>query len=195
MTRAIPWPFILIITACTIAPTTPEKAGERISLSWENTTAAHPERAAWSDALISAIKGNSQFLYQAKDVLKFCPKFSSLSDDGKAHAFGELFVALSYFESGYNPETRFKEPPPLNVWSEGLLQLTVGEKGLTKDTILKPEPNLRAGVQIMADLVKKYGVIQVAKGKSYWSTLTPGHRNDHIDEVVARVKANAGECE
>lgn len=83
--------------------------GARIALYWENTTEAHPERALWSDTLTRAIRANIDGYDVAKDIADFCPKYSVLSLDDRVKAVGELFVAMSYYESGFKPDTYYRE--------------------------------------------------------------------------------------
>lgn len=94
--------------------TTPVQPGStatpsRISLYWENTTEPHPERKSWSDTITAEIEKDLSTYNSAKDISEICPKYKSLKDSQKVKAIGELFVAMSYYESGFNPKSLFRE--------------------------------------------------------------------------------------
>lgn len=81
----------------------------KIALYWENTTEPHPEREPWSDALTSVIENDLQQFAKAKDIEGFCPRYPLLTDLQKVKAIGELFVAVSYYESAFKPERFYRE--------------------------------------------------------------------------------------
>lgn len=196
MTRAIVWPFVaLIFFACTQLPITPseQKPGgseqERAALDWKH--------ADWDQSLRGAIEANWGDLKPAKDLPDFCPKYSSLDDAGKKEAWAHLMVAIAKPESSYVPTTRYFEKT-MGYYSEGLYQLsTVDESwakcGLSKDTILKPDVNIRCAVKIMAGQIRKQGVVKASKG-FYWSVIIPGGRYQKISDITAQVKRTAGFC-
>lgn len=83
-------------------------------LSWENPK-SNPKFAAaaasWSDYAFSIIQNETadQMLPGTTDVTQFCPKYYSLSTDLKINFWGALFAGISYYESGYNPTSRYQE--------------------------------------------------------------------------------------
>ena len=78
---------------------------QRISLYWENTTEPHPERASWSDTLVEILSKNYDTMIKANDATRICPKFNSFSKEMKIKTLAEFWVAVSYFESSFNPKS------------------------------------------------------------------------------------------
>ena len=99
------------VTTPSPAPTTPPQTDngstsyKMSSLAWE--TSAHPERQAWSQYLQYLVLNDwSSLLNGASDMKNFCPKYNSLSNNQKANAWAQLFVAMAKYESAYNPLSR-----------------------------------------------------------------------------------------
>lgn len=103
--------LLFLLVGCSQAAQVPveKPALAPISLYWENTTAPHPERKPWTDALIKAIEPNMDTFSMALDMKNFCPKFESLNPTQQIEAVGELFVGMAKFESGFKPATDFRE--------------------------------------------------------------------------------------
>ena len=171
----------------------PVPAG-RIALSWENTTAAHPERIAWSDSLIKSLSSRFARLDNAVDTGKFCPNYSKLSKTQKLQVWGELFVGTAYYESSWNPgeySVDVGTKDNKNTWSLGLLSLSVVDAanknlGYSYGQLLEPEPNLDLGTEIMAQQIDRKGVV-IASSSPYWSTLFNG-KYSKISEIEAKVQ-------
>ncbi len=136
----------------------------------------------------------------AHDVKPFCPRFNAMSEVDKRTFWAYFFQALAAAEAGLVPTTNVRHMDPevavedrvtkRIVRQEGLLQLTymdserygcpfdwqsdkkLPEKDPTR-TILKPENNLRCGVNILATQLIVHGKPLVTS-KSYWATLRPG---------------------
>ncbi len=153
----------------------------RPPLAWE---AGHPDRAEWSERLLSLMKENLASFDTASDLTLYCPKYASLDADGKALALATLAVRVAFHESAFNPHSVFHEPPPLGVDSIGLFQLSYEDKmtWCTMDrgnrTLEDPLVNIACAVPKMARLVKKDGVIaqghsgSTSKGLArYWSVM------------------------
>lgn len=187
------------------------------ALSWENTTAPHPERAPWSKAVVESIDTNYNKFIQAKDWSSFCPRFQLLDKAQKINAMAEFVVAVAYYESGYNSLARMREDLGTDkvtgqqVMSEGLLQLSYGDKLWapwcefdwardrhlpisTRRSILEPTKNLRCGLGIMANQINRHSSVVVRHPKSYWSVIADGHKNQKIFKIKQRVKAKAKGC-
>lgn len=175
------------------APVDPEIKALSQPLSWER---AHPERLAWSNALIALI-GQKLFAQfdKAQDASRFCAKYGRLTQGQKTLVWAELIVWTAYYESSWKPAEHFKEPPPLGYDSIGLLQLSYEDtqysfcdlKRSTK-SLEDPIKNLDCGARIMALLVNKYGFVSNGHqgAAAYWSTLRAGHK---IDQIAAHVGA------
>lgn len=195
----------MIMIGCTQMPTAPkgEPAG-RIALKWEATDKPHPERAEWSDALTALIRQNLATYDKAADITKICPKYKDLSESGKIKAIGEFWVALSYFESGYSPTSASVDvgtADDKDTWSVGLFQMSVVDQanyklpfGYKYADLLKPIPNITLAHAVMMKQIQNKSSILLKSGV-YWAPLKIGGKYDHIDEIIARVKANAKECE
>jgi len=182
----------LALVGCTGLQTTPtvEPAPieqERAALPWKH--------ADWDQALRAAIEANWTKLAPAKDMPDFCPKYSQLSDAGKKEAWAHLFVAIAKPESSWDPATRYFEKT-MGYYSEGLYQLSVVDEswakcGLAKDTILKPDVNIRCAVKIMAGQVSKQGVVKASKG-FYWAVIIPNGKHQKIAEITASARKAPG---
>lgn len=150
-----------------------------VSLPWESMNSSlvkgsYPERAAWSDAVVSTIEQNWSSFSKAKDFRQVCPRYESLSKSEKIVAIANLFVWMTKYESSFNPTSRMVETSmgkdPITgkqVASEGLLQLSYQDEQWIKcgfdwskdknladkdpnKTIMDPIRNLKCGVRIMA---------------------------------------------
>ncbi len=175
----------------------------RIALYWENTVEKHDERKPWSDFLINKISENFSSLDKAQDIEYFCPKYRSLDKNSKLKAWGELFVALAYYESGFKPSSQSVDvgtKEKRDTWSIGLFQMSVVDIENYKiqnmkysfDDLLRPEPNIDLAVTIMAQQINKKSLI-VVKSNPYWATLYNG-KYPKIKEIAVRVKKYAPLC-
>ena len=170
-------------------------------LSWENTTAPHPERKPWSKKLWTFIDKRFEHLDKAKDTIKFCPKYPSLSYEQKVQVWCELFVAISYYESGYDPRNESPdvgEQDDKNTWSVGLMQVSqvdiknynIKDMNYTYEDLLTVGPNLDLATALMANQIDKVGTILIGPGRNwlYWATLHPGGSYDESENIIRRVK-------
>ena len=186
--------FLSSITGCQKVPTSPtisipSQATPAIKLDWN-----HPD---WSDALFGLVNDHFAEFDKAKDAARFCPKYLSLSKTDKIVMWSTLIVAVSKYESGYNPNSVFHEPAPLNVDSIGLLQLSYGDtfcpKSKSQGDLKDPFVNLNCGVKIMAKWINQDGVVQNSDKRGaarYWSVLRDGH---HVKDIAAKV-SSLGVC-
>jgi hypothetical protein len=181
-------------------------------LSWER---GHPERSSWTTHTISVLQTHFTTLDTASDTSQFAPKYHQLSDEQKLVVWGELISAVAFFESSWNPCSRYKEPMSENdsitgepIYSEGLLQLSyqdvksypqlnlpfdwAADKHLLRTdcakTILDPFRNLTGGISILTYLVSKHR--KVILMKPYWSTLRDPAtaKTTKVNEIIAMVK-------
>lgn len=178
-----------------IAPARAEPAP--IALSWDDDAA----RKAWSATLLAAIREHKAEL-DSGNPDAFIPGYASLSADDQVKFWAELVVAMAKFESNWNPHAHFKEPPPLNVTSLGLLQISYEDgaqyhlEPLDREhhALEDPQVNLRCGVTMLAHLVARDGVIAAGRGASsrgaarYWAVLREGkaHRLAQIKALTQR---------
>ncbi len=187
------------------------------SLSWENTTEPHPERKPWSQALLKLAEANHTNFTKAKDWQDFCPNWYKLTYDQQLIVISELVIAVTYYESGFNPLARMLEyglgNDPITgkqVMSEGLLQLSYGDQKwapwcqfkyhqdvklpLAKRSILNPITNMNCGVRIFGNQVARKAAIVASEG-AYWSVLKRYHKNQKVKQIQSRVRSKSKVCE
>ncbi|GIL18428.1 MAG: hypothetical protein BroJett040_21790 [Oligoflexia bacterium] len=193
----------------TSVPVTPVYKME--ALSWESPK--RPDAVNWSTHAFQVVdKEVFDKLDKASDADFFCPKYKWLERNQRVNFWGQLFSAVSYYESGYDPTSRMQETTmgsdPITgkpVYSEGLLQLSYQDiqwapycefdwskdKNLSptdpKKTILSPYKNLSCGIKIMARQIASKGSIILRSGV-YWAVLKDGGRYEKIDEIAAITK-------
>ena len=178
-----------------------------LPLSWENTTEPHPERKAWSLALSTMLDGTIQTYLSAKDIELFCPKIKSLDKQKQIKAIAEMWVAIGYYESGYDPNSQSVDvgsKDDKDSWSIGLMQMSVTdqesygiEMGLDFKKLLMPENNIKLALAIMKQQIQKYGVIAIPLGGKglYWATIHPGGSYDETQNIIKRAKDKTGFCQ
>jgi hypothetical protein len=184
-------------------------------LLWE---AGHPERVAWSTHVMKVITDEvaNDFLPGTSDIELFCPRYHSLDNKKRANLWALLISAMTKFESGFDPLSRYKESTmgvdPVtqqHVYSEGLLQLSYQDvqwasycefdwekdKNLAvkdpKKTILNPYKNLSCGIKILARQVRNKDAVAVKSG-AYWAVLIPGGKYTKLNEIAALTKKMTG---
>lgn len=194
--------FTLTFVGCATAPELPQSAPKSdaaleieapVELGWD----AKPERALWTAALMKAIDDNWTKLLGAQDVHVLCPNYPVLLTPQKKEVWAEIFVAISYYESAWKPDTRYFEKT-MGYYSEGLFQLSVVDEkwaqcGLTKANILQPEPNIKCAVDIMARQVLRHTEILLHKNV-YWAVIKEGGKFQKINEIKKMVAKNATMC-
>lgn len=190
----------------------PEKT--MLPLSWEKTIT---NSYVWSQYIYTVIKAEEPQMLNADAALDtdlFCPRFKELTINQRLNFWGELFVGMAKYESGWDPTSRYIETTMPNdsltglpTASEGLLQLSyqdvanyggVCEFDWLKDkslplkdprrTILDPFKNLRCGIKIMARIIKRRGVIATETG-AYWAVIKKNGSHHRINEISAMTKS------
>jgi len=170
------------------------------ALAWES---GHPERRAWSDELRKAIRAHISSLENASDIQDFAPDYSRLSTQDRVDVWATLIVAMSRFESKYDPTAIY--PESFGVDSIGLLQLSYENETYYRlerldrsaRSLEDPLVNIRCGVKILAVLVKRDGVIASGTGSSsrggarYWSTLRTDGKLSDIQRIVRNFRSRA----
>ena len=117
--------------------------------------------------------------------------------------WAELIIAIAKFESGWAPHNIFHEPPPLDVDSIGLLQLSYEDEApyhlehlnqASKD-LENPLINLRCGLKIFSTLLARDGTVtrlvnQKHRGAAaYWSVIREGSGH-HLADIRDLTKKN-----
>jgi uncharacterized protein (TIGR02594 family) len=172
---------------------------ENMTLSWET----QPGRSAWSAEVVSLGSKNLATYELAKDLREFFPSWNKLSDKEKIRAVSELWVALAYYESSWNPKSASVDvgtKENKNSWSVGLYQMSqIDQKNLAIDfgysyeDLLTAIPNIRLAHAVMIRQIKKYGFIALKNGDKgrYWAVLLHGNKYSKIAEIKNRIKAAA----
>jgi hypothetical protein len=155
---------------------------------------------AWTAAAKAAVKSSSLPKTLPIDIAKFCPNYSSHTEDARVEFWVGLLSAVARPESNFKPETTFKEDFRDSkgefVISRGLLQISIESANQKKYAcdikkaadLHDPATNLRCGVRILEAWVKTdnviatYGNGQSRGGGRYWSTLR--EKNKHLPELT-----------
>jgi hypothetical protein len=192
-----------------------QNSAQAFQASWE----VPPQNSTWSVFMYQLIDQNLfKDLDQARDIIRFCPAYSSLPRQQKIYTWIELFSQVAYYESGWDPTSRMKENMGIDpvtggpVHSEGLLQLSyqdVKNYGSTlkyplcrihwaldlglhekdsRKTIFDPFINLECGSRIMAAQIVKFGNIVMHKNV-YWSTLREGGRYSVVPKIEKAISS------
>lgn len=183
-------------------------------LSWEGK---NPKNSEWTKITLAAIEKHFEKLEKAEDITTICPQYSSLDKDLRLKVWGELISAMSFYESGWNPNAQFTETGLGNdeitgrtLTSEGLLQLSYNDtrwakwcqfdweadknnNGTRPTTILTPKNNLECGVGILARQTNKYKKLLMSKN-TYWAVIKEGHQNCKIPQITRMVQSRVPQC-
>lgn len=205
--------LVYLLTAMVLVTTSYGQTATRQALAWEEKI---PNSQYWTGITLAAIQRHWTSLDGAQDIDMFCPNYKNLSLDTKQTVWGELFAALSYYESGWNPKSQYTEHDlgidkitGKPVVSEGLLQLSYGDTQWAtwcqfdweadkneqsyNLTILNPKNNLECGIGIMANQIRKYKHITLEK-KVYWSTLRLEGQRNKIQDISKTVQTRVSAC-
>jgi hypothetical protein len=164
------------------------------TLSWDND----PIRKTWSAELLKSVEAAKPLLDQA-NAEAFIKGYGELEPPFQLKFWAELMVAISWHESKWKPDEIYHEPPPLNVDSVGLLQLSCEDEkpyGLeplsrTAKSLQDPLVNIRRGVTIIAKLVSHDKVVESSSRKKfggasrYWSVIRQGR---HLEDIGSAVR-------
>jgi len=216
--------FFTLLVACgpvAVQPQLEIKPPARIALSWESS---HPERQAWSDALIAELAQKVPDMSKAKDIKTFCPKFELLKPIEKNKAFAEIMVGMAKHESGWKPETAFRECNKTKcvykecfkhanygycmigdkkydegvITSRGLLQMSI-HSSMSYGCGLKESSELHDPVKNLNCAViildKQIKRTGMMTAQSnYWSVLKSTYSKNHIKEISSHVHKYAEGC-
>lgn len=149
-------------------------------------------------------------LVGARDMESFCPNYYKLKRDNKITAWLYIISAIVKYESYFNPTDRYEETgmgvDPItgkNIWSEGLLQLSYQDvlkfpfcdefdwkrdrklkPDSPKKTILDPYKNLKCGIRILNDQIRRHQQIAINDG-AYWAVIMPRNKHNRLDKIRA----------
>lgn len=168
----------------------PLNATDATAVTFQADWNGHPQEAAWSRFVLSALESVGQNLLATTptDAQEFCPAFASLDRDGRRQFYLALISSMARYESSFDPSVSFQESfndaQGNPVISRGLLQLSVESANAYSGCLLDraeelhdPETNLTCGVAILDRLIGRDQVIggrvngRWRGGAAYWSVL------------------------
>jgi hypothetical protein len=144
------------------------------------------------------------------NIASYCPNYAEMSPAERSRVWENIFIALTKFESNYDPavsldestiDPRMLESNGEPIVSRGLLQISKGSaNGYAcrigdAQELHDPEANLRCGVRIASRWVKRDGVVAGQsdggwKGLArYWS---PFRRDDRLADIQKAVRTTEG---
>jgi uncharacterized protein (TIGR02594 family) len=180
----------------------PVQSNGRIALSWEHTDAPHPERKAWSDRLIEGISIHLPLYRGASDIAKLHPNFAQLSIIEQMKVIGEFWVALAWFECGYNPKSHSVDvgtQGDKGSWSVGLYQMSANDNSAQKfgysfEDLQDPLKNIDVALEQMRKQLALRDKLFLDNSDSmrYWATLLIGNKYSKIAQIRERVIARVG---
>lgn len=184
---------------------TPPPAPDAVPvLVWEVN---HPERQAWSKELILDFKAVLPSMNRAQDATDWCSRYEKLDPNDQAVVWATMAVKIAYYESSWDPNNVYHEPPSLGVDSIGLFQMSYSDSlpwcilNQGSNSLKDPLNNIKCAVNEMAKLVSKDGIIAsgwtthagAGQGKGlarYWSTMwTTQSSSGHIADIKKSVRA------
>ncbi len=162
----------------------------------------------WSRAVIAKVKELELDLHEVNYWNLYemdCVGYESATLRERRHFWLVVMAAIASQESAFNPRTRYYEVP-LREWSEGLLQLSLSNKGhgsecsqLTRKSILEGKSNLECGLRIMKNQLKG-GVNRSSRllfppRFYYWSTLTTASKKAKVIAFFKKHRSMLSFCE
>lgn len=202
--------FLVFLSGC---PGSGASNPAKVFNDWKD----HPE---WDVHLRKKVDLHWPDLSLGKDMSKLCPNYDKLDVTLKKKVVSDLFIFVMYFESSWNPLSRYRETTmgtdPVTgrpVYSEGLFQMSYQDEPWAKcgfdwsldnylddtdpkKTILDPFINMSCGVKVMARQVKQKGRFILGKGEgAYWAVILESGKDEKISEISAIIKTNTKECE
>lgn len=126
----------------------------------------------------------------AASVENLCPRYNVLTAAQRARFWTVAMASISYYESAFNPRTRFFEPPPLSKYSEGLFQLSLDDGGYGRSCdflangrdILDPFHNIECAIQVLDRQLVRKGEFFTPGYFYYWSVL-----RNKIPEITQQI--------
>ncbi len=137
----------------------------------------------------------------AKDIANWCPNYQALNGDNRIQMWVTMATGIAFYESGFNPNSIYNEPPPLSIASVGLFQLSYsdGLPGCKLNAAAKslqdPLNNIDCAIPLMGKLIARDSIVtsgntlksgaNQARGLGrYWSTMwAPTANQGHADAI------------
>ena len=164
-------------------------------LSWERGNLG---RRMWTIYICEMLDQLLPSFDCACDRDKFRSNYAILERAKRIHLWAEMISRLTYYECDWNPNEADVDTGTagnLNSYSVGPLQLSVDDQfteqwgrfnyGYTFEDLKDPFKNFNLGLHIMAHLIDVKGMILIPHHQGeYWSTLAPGHPENHVDAIL-----------
>lgn len=161
----------------------------------------HPQ---WTRLAELQVKENLSKFEKAKDVSKYCSKYSKLSEKDRILVWLTLAVEVARYESDFEPTSKMQEAD--DSISQGLFQLTYGDRFCPKkksDADLNdPGVNIACAIKLMSHLIEqdevvasggyvKYGAPAAKGAARYWAVLRckDSKSKHHLDQIMAATNA------
>ena len=186
-----------------------EEEQEEISVIPMNWDRKHKDYKKWTNYAYDAVTdyGKDLLASRPRDIATFCPNYNNLGEERKKMFWMHLISSMTQFESGFKPETKFKESfKDRNgdyIISRGLLQLSI-ESARSYECNLRnaqdlhsAQRNLECGVRIINRWVRRDGrVAGKVEGKwrggaRYWSVLRKRSSSRSHDRIAAKTRATS----
>lgn len=172
---------------------------ERVAARWDSDARG----AEWTTFVLAALDevGGPLVAGTPTDMHWYCPKYPTAGRAERAAAWTGLISMLALFESGFKPETSyredFKDRNGNYVISRGLLQLSIESAngygcGIhDANELHDPRTNLTCGVRILTRLVDRAGVVATAQAPwrgaaAYWSPFRRADRKAAMRDWLGR---------
>ncbi len=132
---------------------------------------AHPERAAWTKALVDNIVDNWFVIASATDIATAIPNYAKLTVSQQQSVFAELMCRVAEYESSWDPTCTSPDVDP-NQTAIGFYQLNVQDQSywetgtsFTADQLKDPINNIKCGVALICTEVRWNNRIIYTKGQ------------------------------
>jgi len=177
------------------------KTTGRISLSWE--TESNQDRKKWSDLLTSIIKNDIALYRSATDIGQLHPEFKNASFERQVKIIGEFWVAMAYYESGYNPKSSSVDVGSvgnLETYSVGLYQMSGVDSAAKKygykyEALKDPLKNIEVATEQMRRQIGNAKLIFLPNASKYryWAVALIGNKYSKIAEIKSRILKNVSQ--
>jgi hypothetical protein len=161
------------------------------------------EASVWTQWLSEELEAHAPDLIRStpRDATDFCAAWPWLGRHDREQVWITLISAIAKYESDFNPSASFKEPPPLEEDSIGLMQLSLSDAKdfhcgfKTEHEIEDPRRNLDCAVRILDHPLPRGGLIggrletDRAGAAFYWAVLNDNGHPDSRAFIVAQTNA------
>lgn len=206
----------VVLTGCLNGTANDSEQVDGYLLAWDSKDSP---RLEWSKTILTTVDSEFQKLSEAKDMNEVCPNFHLLDSDEQKMVFGELIVAMAFYESSWKPTSWMVESTMRKdcvtgrqIRSEGLMQMSYcdttwakfcefdwsKDKNLDendpKKTIFDPHKNLRCAIKVLANQTNNHKKLRLGRGKQYWAVILDGGKYDKTPQIKERILKRIPKC-